>query len=325
MRDEWDLDITGVPHPLLFECDREGRVLWMSSYTREVLGDRPLPEAITEYLRTGESFRVWRAFALPDTLLLAAQLEPEEPSTIGDWNGELLGNYFRLQRAERKLAAAAQQRRRAEGRTPVLDQLERERQRIGRELHTGVGQLLAAIRLQAETAVTQLPHAAEAVTEALDRIRQLSEDALQQVRSVSRRIYPPDWQGLSVCEALEKLWDSTGMSRLFKGGLHMAACAEEPAQEVKVVLYRTAQEALSNITRHAVASDVKMSLHIAGDRVVLTLCDNGQGFNVDKAMGKDGMGLRSIRDAAYEIGGELSVESGPQGTTLKLEAPIHYE
>jgi signal transduction histidine kinase len=324
LNDVWDSGALGVTHPLLFECDRQGRVVWMSRQARAVVGDAPLHAAISDYLRSGGSFRVWPALVMPETLLYAAQAEgavEAEPPRLGD---ELLGRYFRLENAERKLAANMRRSRAGRG-TPAIHQVERERQRLGRELHTGVGQMLAAIRLQLEVIATQLPNPAESVQQALERIGWLSQEALQQVRGISHRVYPPEWQRLTIEDALRQLWEVTGIPQRFSAGLRIEELGREPAQEIKVLLYRTAQEALSNIARHSAASRVEMTLETWNDRIVLTMRDDGQGFTGAGASRESGLGLRSIRDAAAEVGAKFEVESAPGSTTLKVLAPFDVE
>lgn len=318
------LGATAVTHPLLFECDREGRVVWMSSQARAVVGERPLHDAITEYLRGGASFRVWPAFVMPDTLLFAAQAEAPASDASAGLGADLLGRYFQLERAERKLAASIRGARDSR-RAPALHQIERERQRLGRDLHTGVGQMLAAIRLQLEVIAAQTPNLAQEVQQALGRIDWLSQEALQQVRGISRRLYPPEWQRLSIEEALRQLWEFTGIAQRFDGRLSLNRLPREPSQEIKVLIYRTAQEGLSNIARHSTASRVKMTLETISDRIVLTMHDDGRGFD-PAAPGSDaGIGLRSMRDAAAEVGAKFDVESAPGSTTLSVCAPFEAE
>ncbi len=311
----------GLTHPLLIECDRDGRVVWMSRQAHTVLGEAPLERALAERLRAGESFRIWPAYVTPETLLLAAQSESETeeaPVRIAD---KLLDHYFRLEQLERKIETIRQARaaQRAMRAPPALRQVERERQRLGRELHTSVGQMLAAIRMQLETVVSQIQNPAEAVQSALERIGELSEQALEQVRGISRRLYPPDWQRLTLEEALRRLWSSAGMQH-FAARLQLAPLEIEPDLEVKILLYRTAQEALSNIARHSRASHVEMTLETIADRIVLTVRDDGQGF--DAGAHSAGLGLRSVRDAASEIGADFQVVSAPGGTTLRISSPF---
>jgi signal transduction histidine kinase len=324
LKEQRRLDAAGVNHPLLFECDREGRVVWMSNEARAVLGDRPLRAAMVEYLSIGVSFRLWPAFVMPETLLFAAQAEVPGEAASDDLGEDLLGRYFRLEKAERKLAEATRLAR-AGRRAPALHQVERERQRLGRELHTGVGQMLAAIRLQLETIAAQMPSPGEAVQQALGRIDWLSQEALQQIRGISRRLYPPEWQKLTIEEALRQMWEVSGIAQRLDGSLSLDRLPREPAQEIRVLLYRTAQEGLSNISRHSMASHAQMTLETKNDRIVLTMHDDGRGFDAAAQGADGGLGLRSMRDAATEAGATFEVESAPGSTTLRVCAPFEAE
>lgn len=296
----------------------------MSSQARAILGDRPLHAAMTEYLRGGDSFRVWPAFVMPDTLLFAAQAEGLFAEASDGLGEGLLGRYFQLERAERKLTASIRGARDSR-RAPAVHQIERERRRLGRDLHTGVGQLLAAIRLQLEIIATQMPNPAQEVQQALGRIDWLSQEALQQVRGISRRLYPPEWQRLTLEEALRQLWEVTGIGQRFDGRLSLSLLPRDPSQEIKVLIYRTAQEGLSNIARHSSASRVEMTLETISDRIVLTMHDDGRGFDPAAPGADAGLGLRSMRDAAAEVGAKFEVESAPGNTTLSVCAPFEAE
>jgi two-component system, NarL family, sensor histidine kinase UhpB len=87
--------------------------------------------------------------------------------------------------------------------------------------------------------------------------------------------------------------------------------------DTELVVYRVAQEALTNAARHAHASSVELSLTRVGDRVALVVADDGRGFEVG-----DGTGLRGMRERAGLAGGVLTVASGPAGTTVRLEVPV---
>lgn len=324
MKEQWRLDAAGVIHPLLFECDREGRVVWMSSEARAVLGERPLHAALAEYLSRGVSFRLWPAFVMTETLLFAAQAEVPREAASDGLGDDLLRLYFRLEKAERKLADATRLARPGR-RAPALPQIERERQRLGRELHTGVGQMLAAIRLQLEAIASQMPNPAETVQEALGRIDWLSQEALQQIRGISRRLYPPEWQKLSIEEGLRQLWEVSGVEQRLEGRLSLDRLPREPAHEIKVLLYRTAQEGISNISRHSRASHAEMTLETKKDRIVLTVHDDGHGFDLATQDADRGLGLRSMRDAATEAGAKFEVESAPGSTTVRVCAPFEAE
>lgn len=239
---------------------------------------------------------------------------------------ELLRKVARLQKAERDLFQRVQSSRRRGGRTAIV-QIERERRRLSRELHTGVGQMLAAMRLQLEFISTQLPDPPPAVAQALSRLLVLAQEGLEEVRGISRSLHPPEWQRLSLETALRQLWDLSGIAERCEVTVRITELPRDPDLEVKVLLYRAAQEALSNLTRHSGARHVDLSLEVRENQLVLTIHDDGVGFDVARyltapAAISSGIGLRSIRDQAEAIGGKLVVKSGPLGTTLEITAPF---
>jgi signal transduction histidine kinase len=321
LREQWDSGDAGITHPLLFECDREGHVVWMSHHARAVLGDeKPLQAAMADYLRMGKPFRVWPAYVMAETLLFAAQPESGRDAGPIRLEADLLRGYGRLDCAERRLSA--QLRRRPGRRASTLRQVERERQRLASELHTGVGQMLAAIRMQLEVIATQMPNPVEGVQKALERIGRLAQDALEEVRSISHRLYPPEWQRFTIEEALRQLWEVTGIQERFEARLRLDRLPREPAQEIKVLLYRAAQEALSNIARHSSASRVEMTLEILNDKIVMSIHDDGHGFDAGRPEIDSGLGLRSVRDAAADVSAKFDVESSPGSTTLRVQTPF---
>jgi len=235
----------------------------------------------------------------------------------------------------------AHQRRRRRGGRNAVHQIEMERQRLGRELHTGVGQMLAAIHLHLEVISTALPSPPAIVAQALDRIATLTADSLEQVRDVSRRLHPPEWQRLTLESAVQSTqaiqpgrW---GWSRpkprhtVRSASLQIHPLPWEPALEAKILIYRGLQEALSNLARHSRATRVEAILQVSGGQLVLSIRDNGVGFDAQRASSAppslaSGIGLRSIRETAQELGGKLEVQSGPDGTKLVVSvAPFPVE
>ena len=209
----------------------------------------------------------------------------------------------------------------------AVRQIEKERERLGRDLHTGVGQLLVAIRLQLEVIATQLPQPPLGVQRALDRIAGLANDAAEQVRALSRQLHPPEWQRLSLEAAIRQLWEASGVPQRFAASLTIEPLPREPEQEAKVLVYRAAQEALANLVRHAKASRVEMKLEARDSYVVLRIVDNGVGFDVARLLSApanvaQGIGLRSIREQAVSLGGVLEIASGSGGTKLELSVPL---
>ena len=249
-----------------------------------------------------------------------------EALSLLEIQSRFVAHYFRLQNAERKLSNWMQSTRPAAGISAVR-QIEKERERLGRELHTGVGQLLVAIRLQLEVIASQLSKPPAAVEQALDRIVALVNDAGEQVRGLSRQLHPPEWQRLTLEAAIRQLWEASGVPQRFEASLSIEPFSPEPEQEVKVLVYRAAQEAMTNLVRHAKASRVALWLGMRDNHVVLKIEDNGVGFDVaglvnGPANVSQGIGLRSIREQAVSVGGTLDIVSGAQGTTLILSVPF---
>ena len=328
--------------PLLMECDLLGRVLWMNSPASLVLRDPThLSDAIirrsSDPRDLGEieeaRLQFWRVWQAANSVLIALQAvetEPEETRDLSVLQCRVSSHFLQLLGLERRLFATVQQRRGQGGRRAVR-QIELERQRLGRELHTGIGQMLAAIRLQLEVISTELPAPPAAVEQALSRISILAADTLAQVRDISRRLHPPEWQRLTLESAIRQLWAISGVPERFEASLEIDPLPWEPDLEVKILIYRGLQEALSNLARHSRATRIAVTLQAAGGQLILSIRDNGVGFDAHQVFSApasvaSGIGLRSVREAAHQLGGKLDVETGPDGTKLVVSvAPFPVE
>jgi two-component system NarL family sensor kinase len=191
----------------------------------------------------------------------------------------------------------------------IMQELERERSRIARELHAGAGQPLSGIKINLEildNCAGDLPPSGRA---ALGRLQSLTEQALQQVRAVSHNLHPPDWQGLSTEAALHQLVRDSGLAGRLAIDLDIQPLPQEPVQAVKIAIYRCTQECLSNVARHSDATELQVSLHPDGRMIELRLRDNGRGIPQDQPAGP-GIGLTAIREHATALDGTCSISSG---------------
>ncbi len=196
-----------------------------------------------------------------------------------------------------------------------------ERARISRDLHDAIAQRLFS--LSAGTAALPDLIAADSRKgiEQARAVAALAESALMDLRGVLTELRPPELVFRPFAEALEELcqeW-STGERpvhlSLAVGGARLPAGVED-------VLYRVAQEALANATRHAAARAVHVSVVEGRQRVTLSVTDDGAGFHPAARMGS-GIGLVGMRERVRSVGGELSVESEPgRGTTVRAELPL---
>ncbi|MFZ1145915.1 MAG: histidine kinase [Bryobacteraceae bacterium] len=325
--------------PMLIQCSEAGHVLWMSPTARAALGEaRNLTDTVVSASerpcdRPAQSHGICLSFiyGAADGLLLSAQLlrreeETRQESALQGLEGEILSRFFRLQQTASKLVAQARQRQAGGGRA-VIELIENERARLGRELHTGVGQLLVSILRQAEMAQAQLLGTGSAVSETFGRISTGASEALALVRSMSARLHPPEWQRLTLEAALEQLCQISGIPQRYQAELELATLPVQPEPVIKTLFYRAAQEAISNIDQHAHASRLRLALNASAEKIELTVWDNGPGIDTAAlaaapARIATGLGLRSIREQAAAVGGKMMLQSGPLGTKLVISAPF---
>jgi two-component system sensor histidine kinase UhpB len=195
---------------------------------------------------------------------------------------------------------------------------EAERDRVARELHDQVGQSLTVVLLSLKRLEQQAP--AELAAE-LALIREGARAGLDDVRRVARELRPGVLDDLGLASALTALSHdyATGggppVRRVIPPGL-----PQLPA-ETELVVYRVAQEALTNVARHAHAREVELSLTRRGDRVVLEVADDGVGCR-DLVRGS---GVRGMEERALMVGGTLTLGPSPgNGTLVHLEVPLGH-
>lgn len=239
-------------------------------------------------------------------------LEPTELPEEGA--GPVLGIAHSVNRLLDRLA---DERRTGDAR--ALAAQEAERHRIAQELHDEVGQSLTVVLLGLKQLESQAP---AALVPELAAVRESARTGLDDVRRVARRLRPGVLEDLGLASALAALAtdfaDHSGASvrRAFAPGLPTLS------PEAEVVVYRVAQEALTNAARHADAHQVEVSLQKVGAHVVLEVRDDGRGF----AGLEEGSGLMGMRERAALVRAELAVISQPRhGTTVRLRVPVPTE
>lgn len=196
--------------------------------------------------------------------------------------------------------------------------IQEERQRLAREIHDTLAQGLAGI-------ITQLEAAAQATAEPrahrrhLDTAADLARESLDEARRSVRALAPVALDRRTLATALEELaarWEQ-------RQGIsvdHLLAPSPDLSPELEVALLRVAQEALTNVAKHAAASRVQLTLATTAGMAALTVADDGRGFDV--AADRDGFGLVTMRRRTEDLGGDLRLSSGPTGTTVRARFPL---
>jgi len=238
-------------------------------------------------------------------------------SALAVGSGGLALNVSESRVADAKLKALAQR---------VVDGQEQERARLSRDLHDGISQWLVSIKLQIEAGIIRMkgnPEQQEKARASFERTAEELNKVLGEVRRISHGLRPALLDDLGLAAALEHLADEfaehSGMPVAFtsRGALDGLPAA------VSTVLFRIAQEALTNIERHAGANRIELALErtrgrVAPGRVLLTVIDDGAGFDAQdvETHPQRGIGLRNMAERLDAIGGTLGISSTAAGTTV---------
>jgi two-component system sensor histidine kinase UhpB len=193
---------------------------------------------------------------------------------------------------------------------------EAERRRVASELHDEIGQALTAVMLELDRiARTAPPELREEIVYA----RGTAAASLEDVRRIARRLRPEALDDLGLASALINLSERVSQSTGVPIERHLDRSLPRLSGEAELVIYRIAQESLTNAVRHGQASLVELRLERESDCVRLIVADDGRGFELGAAARSDG-GIRGMRERALLIGARLAIgPDGPRGTRVQLE------
>ena len=208
--------------------------------------------------------------------------------------------------------------------TQVIQAQEEERKRIARELHDDTAQVLFAQLLRV-TALKSSPF--EEVRQTAERLETLTVEAIESVRRLALELRPPALDDLGLREALDDLAQRIADSTSINVNLEVDGLRARLSPEIELVLYRVAQEAMTNVVKHAAARSVKVTVSRADGQVHLTIDDDGIGFDPTLATARDdrglGLGLFGMEERVALVGGTLAIRQLiPNGTRVIATVPI---
>lgn len=208
--------------------------------------------------------------------------------------------------------------------TQVVRAQEGERKRIARELHDDTAQVLFAQLLRL-TALKSSPH--EAVRETAETLEGLTVDAIESVRRLALELRPPALDDLGLREALGELAQRFSEQGHLDVNLNIAGLRDRLPADIELVLYRVAQEAVTNVAKHARATAAQITLRRSKHRVELVIDDNGIGFDPDASSLPDerglGLGLFGMEERVALVGGSLAIRQlAAGGTRVAASIPI---
>ena len=255
--------------------------------------------------------------------IAAGDLDHRLPVGGNDEIGQLAGSFnemaSRVAERDASLRQSHEQLRVLSKR--LLSVQEQERVRIAREVHDELGQALTALKIDLQ----QLGVRHAAVEESLRPLAKTIDGIIDLVRRIATDLRPSILDDLGITAALEqqlrRVRESTGMKTTL-------TVSEEPSLDMLtgVTLYRIAQEGLSNIMRHADATEVEVSLAVSEGTAELSIRDNGRGISAEKISAPQSLGLIGIRERAELLGGNVHIEGRDgEGTVLTAVLPLQKD
>lgn len=200
---------------------------------------------------------------------------------------------------------------------------EEERTGIAREIHDVIGQQLTAIKIDVSLLTQKIDSSDPAIAKKITSLLQLIDETINITRKISSQLRPDVLEDLGLVEALN--WQS----REFTGrtGIYCDfTCNKEELDIEKFVsfnLYRIYQEALTNIARHAGATEVNAGLQCEDDKIILSISDNGKGFNMEEIKAKKRLGIVGMKERIISIKGNYHLETSPgNGVHITITVPL---
>lgn len=209
----------------------------------------------------------------------------------------------------------------------MIEMQESQHRHLANELHDEIGQALTAVKIGLQSLAMQPDAAAGA--RAIGESLQIVDRALQQVRNLSLDLRPSQLDDLGLQAALRSQLDRQARASGIKARFRTSELAVRLHPDLETVCFRIFQEALTNIVRHARATSVSIDLQADGPELILSVTDDGQGFDVEgarrRALHGASLGILGMEERALLAGGRLELRSGAQeGTWLRAVLPLRY-
>lgn len=200
----------------------------------------------------------------------------------------------------------------------VLEAEERERIRIARDLHDGIGQMLAAVRMMLGNYLSHRKTKVKEIQNSLD----LLEDSIREVREISHNMMPGTLTKFGLSSALKQFVNKINALDTLQVDLQVVGFKERLNEKIEMMLYRIVQEIISNIIRHAQATKVSIELIKHDEELVLIIEDNGKGFD-SGSKENQGIGLKNIATRVEYLNGCVNFDSTlGHGTSVVVEIPL---
>ena len=201
---------------------------------------------------------------------------------------------------------------------------EEERTMIAREIHDELGQTLTGLRIDLSWMLERLPPRKKELVERARAALLLVDETLDTVRRLSHDLRPAMLDDLGLEAAIEWQVEEFARRAGCRCSVELKAGEIGLDNERDIVVFRILQEALTNVTRHAAADKVKVSLQSPDGHLVLEVADNGRGISEEEMRSSESIGLIGMRERAGAMGGRLNISRGGKGgTVVSVDVPLH--
>jgi PAS domain S-box-containing protein len=326
----------------IITIDHEGRMIELNSAAEKIFAHsraKLIGENVMEVVPP--SFRAWFQSGL--TNCFAGDKGPTQGSRIEMPALRADGSRFSAEFTITRIKLAGQpmftfyirditQHKRAEAELRSLPQRiikaqEAERSRIAQELHDGINQLIASVKMRLRKVEGSLPDLKPAAREILQRCDRLLVKVLEENRRIAHNLRPTDLDNLGLAAACTSFCNDVQLRTNLQFQCRITSANQRLPSMVELHLFRIVQEAINNIEKHARAKSVKLQLRFQGHSVVLKIQDDGQGFDARtlRAVKKirHGLGLTNMRERALSLGGTYEIKSSPgKGTAIVVRVPL---
>ncbi len=200
---------------------------------------------------------------------------------------------------------------------------EEEKSRIAREVHDRLGQSLTALKIDSRYIEKKIPPNLEEVKECLHSMTELIDTTISSVQEIAMELRPPILDAFGLCEAIA--WQAEEYSRKLGIEFDLSHLQEhiDLDKNLTTALFRIFQEALTNITRHAQATKVRVSLNLNGGNLAFTIEDNGKGITNEAIHSPDSIGLIGIQERVFGYNGKVTFEGlSGKGTRVTVTIPV---
>jgi PAS domain S-box-containing protein len=209
----------------------------------------------------------------------------------------------------------------------IIKAQEAERSRIAQELHDGINQLIASVKMRLRKVEGSLPDLKPAAREILQRCDRLLVKVLEENRRIAHNLKPTDLDHLGLAAAVSSFCSEVQLRTNLQFQCRLTTSTRRLLPVVELHLFRIVQEAVTNVEKHGRAKSVRLDLRFQADFAVLKIQDDGQGFDAKTVKAgkkmRHGLGLTNMRERALSLGGTYEIKSVPgRGTTILVRVPL---